>query len=299
MNGPTVRPLTVEDTDALLEMIHDSPVSNLFPLEHYERIGLPRPSFLTKMHSASPFVGVFEDTPDEEFPVLRGCVWFGVNIVPLHLEPRHVPRVADYILRTRKRPASVFGPAEFVMPLWELLRGTFPTPFDVRPHQPLLVQTDLEGSPRIAERASAPGLSRVRWADEEDVEALLPASVSMFTEEVGYSPLSRDPEGYLRRVRETVRSGRTVLATDHGGDVIFKTDLGLATQGMCQLQGVWLAPRLRGQGLSESFLAQACELIRPRFPTISLYVNDYNSPARSLYKAVGFEEIGAFSTVLL
>ncbi|WP_085528609.1 GNAT family N-acetyltransferase [Kocuria massiliensis] len=297
VTGPTVRPLTVEDSDALLTMIHDRPVANLFPLEHYERIGLPRPSFLTKMHSASPFLGVFEPTGQDQIPTLRGCVWFGVNIVPLHLETKHFSRVANYILRSRKNTASLFGPAEYVMPLWEWLRGGFPTPFDVRPNQPLMVLGP--NSRRESVEESAVELPEVRWGLESDLEALLPASVAMFTEEVGYSPLGRDPEGYTQRVRDTVRAGRSVLARDETGRVVFKADLGLAADGMCQLQGVWLAPDLRGQGFSEPFLIRACELIRPRFPTISLYVNDYNAPARALYKAVGFEEVGSFATILL
>ncbi|WP_129662097.1 GNAT family N-acetyltransferase [Rothia uropygialis] len=302
ISGPTVRPLTVDDTESLLGLINQSPVANLFPLEHYERIGLPRPSFLTRMHSASPFLGVFEPSEEmgrTELSELTGAVWFGANLVPIRLERHHFSRVADYILRTHKKPASLFGPAEFVMPLWELIRGGLPRPFDIRPQQPLMSLVDHETARRVAHRETTTGLSPVRWAVPSDLEELLPASVSMFTEEVGYSPMEHNPEGYSQRVLETVRSGRTVVATDTRGKVIFKTDLGLAAQDMCQLQGVWLAPRLRGQGLSESFMAQACELIAPRFPRISLYVNDYNGPARALYRAVGFQQVGTFSTILM
>jgi predicted GNAT family acetyltransferase len=33
-------------------------------------------------------------------------------------------------------------------------------------------------------------------------------------------------------------------------------------------------------------------------PVASLYVNDYNTPARRTYRRVGFEEVGAFTSVL-
>lgn len=33
-------------------------------------------------------------------------------------------------------------------------------------------------------------------------------------------------------------------------------------------------------------------------PVVSLYVNDYNTPARRAYSRVGFQESGAFMSVL-
>lgn len=33
-------------------------------------------------------------------------------------------------------------------------------------------------------------------------------------------------------------------------------------------------------------------------PVVSLYVNDYNTPARKAYSRVGFRETGAFMSVL-
>lgn len=33
-------------------------------------------------------------------------------------------------------------------------------------------------------------------------------------------------------------------------------------------------------------------------PIVSLYVNDYNTPARKSYSRIGFREVGAFMSVL-
>jgi predicted GNAT family acetyltransferase len=33
-------------------------------------------------------------------------------------------------------------------------------------------------------------------------------------------------------------------------------------------------------------------------PVVSLYVNDYNAPARAAYRKVGFAEVGTFMSVL-
>jgi uncharacterized protein len=63
---------------------------------------------------------------------------------------------------------------------------------------------------------------------------------------------------------------------------------------------VWLAPRLRGQGLAVSAMAAVVEQVMDaRAPWVTLYVNDFNTSARATYAHVGFEDVGSFTTVLL
>ena len=52
------------------------------------------------------------------------------------------------------------------------------------------------------------------------------------------------------------------------------------------MQGVWLEPELRGKGLSAPAMAAVVQLARTVVPTVSLYVNDYNLPARATYARV-------------
>ncbi|MDT4993306.1 MAG: uncharacterized protein QOH97_3198, partial [Actinoplanes sp.] len=40
------------------------------------------------------------------------------------------------------------------------------------------------------------------------------------------------------------------------------------------------------------------DALRRVAPTVSLYVNDYNTPARRVYSRCGFQSAGAFATVL-
>lgn len=237
---------------------------------------------------------------------LVGAFWLGSNLVPLVVPEQFRAAVAASITRSHRSLASIFGYADDVLPLWELIAGKLPLPLSVRENQPLMVlpdSADLEAVGRASlyrEGLQAPQLSEdgARWARTSDRRSLLKASVAMFTEEVGYDPLSRDPAGYTRRVDEFVRTGRTVVATNTEGVVVFKADLGLAFGEHCQIQGVWLHPAYRGRGLSTPLLAQAFELIKPRFPQISLYVNDFNTRARKLYESIGMEQIGTFATVV-
>ena len=85
----------------------------------------------------------------------------------------------------------------------------------------------------------------------------------------------------------------------HDGEVEFKAEIGSVSPMVCQVQGVWVARDLRGQGLSIPGMAAVVELARATFtPTVSLYVNDFNTPARKSYISVGFEQVGTFATVL-
>jgi predicted GNAT family acetyltransferase len=82
--------------------------------------------------------------------------------------------------------------------------------------------------------------------------------------------------------------------------VVFKTDIGSLALGCAQLQGVWVAPRLRGRGLAVPMLASVVEQVMVgSAPLVTLYVNDYNTAARATYEHIGFREVGDFSTVLL
>jgi predicted GNAT family acetyltransferase len=44
-------------------------------------------------------------------------------------------------------------------------------------------------------------------------------------------------------------------------------------------------------------MAGAVRLARTVAPVVSLYVNDFNLPARATYARVGFRDVGEFATV--
>ncbi len=88
----------------------------------------------------------------------------------------------------------------------------------------------------------------VRLVRPGEVGILLPASVAMFTEEVGVSPIGADGgAAYRARVSELVAGGRS-LARIEDGKVVFKAEIGAVTSQACQVQGVWVPPELRGRG---------------------------------------------------
>ena len=71
-----------------------------------------------------------------------------------------------------------------------------------------------------------------------------------------------------------------------------------ATPDAAQIQGVWVPPHRRGEGLAVGGMAAVVSLVRDRIsPAVSLYVNEWNAPAAA-YESVGFRETARFATVM-
>jgi hypothetical protein len=174
--------------------------------------------------------------------------------------------------------------------MWDILARSWGPARETRLCQPLMATTT---PPAVVPDAA---VRRVRL---DEIDVLLPASVAMFTEEVGVSPIAGDGGAmYRSRVRELVAAGRSFARID-SGRIVFKAEVGAVTNSACQVQGVWVDPSARGQGLSVSGMAAvvaAC--LRDVAPAVSLYVNDFNAPARRSYEKVGFREVGTFASIL-
>jgi uncharacterized protein len=221
---------------------------------------------------------------------LVAMCYSGANLVPVAASPEAVRAFAGLATRRGRRCSSMLGPADAVLALWDLLQPSWGSAREVRPHQPLLA---------IADRPAVPADPLVRRVLPHEIDTVLPACIAMFTEEVGVSPVGKDGGAYYRaRVAEMVCSGRA-FARFENGEVVFKTEIGAATPQACQVQGVWVRPNRRGEGLCAPGIAAVVQRAqRDIAPVVTLYVNDYNVPARSAYRRVGFREIGEFATVL-
>jgi hypothetical protein len=217
----------------------------------------------------------------------------GANLIPFAapgVERVAAAAFADRARRAGRRCSTIVGPAASVEPLWELLAPQWGPARDHRPNQPLMA---IDGPPGV------PAEPRVRTVRPDELEVLMPAAVAMFTEEVGVSPLRVDGgAGYRARVAELVRAGQS-LAWIEKGEVLFKAEIGAVSRAVCQVQGVWVAPAYRGRGIGTAGTAAVVEYARAAIaPVVSLYVNDFNAPARAAYRRVGFREVGRYASVL-
>jgi GNAT superfamily N-acetyltransferase len=276
--GISIRTLGGSDTSALRRLAQQDPVANVFILAHLRAAGTAAPT-----SGGAAVIGVFNDG------ILVGACWTGANLVPVQLDPAFAGLVAAAANASGRRYASAFGPAEPVLALHAELEGLGHTAHEVRAEQPLMT---LSGPPSVEPNRE---LALGRLAD---FDRILPACAAMFEEEVGYSPFLGGREFYSRRVEGLIRQGHSLVHLNPAGEVVFKAELGAVTSDVTQIQGVWMNPLYRGQGLSSGYMAAVVEQARKIAPVTSLYVNGFNSRARASYQRVGFREVGTFATVL-
>jgi uncharacterized protein len=221
---------------------------------------------------------------------LEALCWSGAHVTPVLAEPPAVAAFADLLAGQPRSCSSIIGDAGAVLDLWQRLQPAWGRARQVRRNQPLLLA---EAPPVVAADPD------VRLARPDEVEIVWPAAVRMYTEEVGISPLSEDGgRAHRTRVANLLRTRRSYVRVVDG-EVIFKADLAAITRHTAQIQGVWVAPAWRQRGVGTTGMATVVrEVLRRVAPSVTLYVNDFNAPARRVYQRCGFRQVGAFATVL-
>jgi predicted GNAT family acetyltransferase len=223
---------------------------------------------------------------------LQSICWVSANLVPVGCDEPALAAFATKLRRGRHQCSSLFGPAEMVLPMWEALQPTWGEPRAVRAPQPVLAAAG-------PVPWGVPFDPKVRRARFDEVDLVMPAAAAMFTEEIGYPPYRGSGQLYRQGVASLIRQGHTFVRVEDG-EVVFKADVGAVALGVAQVQGVWVAPGWRGQGLAVPAMAAVVQKVRAEIaPVVTLYVNHFNAPARATYARVGFSDIGSFATVLL
>jgi predicted GNAT family acetyltransferase len=278
LRSSPVRVLDDRDVPAALELLRHDQIANVFVQSRVEVGGLDPWRLGAEM---------WGHVVDGD---LRALCYSGANLVPVGADEEAVVAFADRARRQGRRCSSIVGPEVMVAPMWRALEPTWGGARDVRPSQPLMA---IDAVPLAAPDPL------VRRVSPAELDILMPASIAMFTEEVGVSPVASDGGTlYRARVTELVQSGRS-FARIEDGRVVFKAEVGAATKAACQIQGVWVEPSRRGEGLSVAGMAAVvAECRRSIAPVVSLYVNDFNEPARRAYEHVGFNTVGTFMSVL-
>ena len=264
------------------------------------------PDFL-RLAAREPVVNAFADyrarTTNLEPRWLGGEVWgrytdgvltsachVGANLVPVQCSAEDA-RVFAERAQTRGRTVStIVGPQPAVRAFWETVSASWGRPREIRWDQPHL---EIGSDPAVAPDPE------VRRTTMDDLEEVYPACVSMYTEEVGVSPeLGGGGALYRTRVSQLISRGWS-FARFEDGRLVFKAEVACATPYAAQVQGVWVPPDRRGEGLAAAGMAAVVDLVRRDVaPVVSLYVNDYNRAARRAYERAGFRQSATFATIM-
>jgi uncharacterized protein len=214
----------------------------------------------------------------------------GANLVPVECAPDDARAFAERALTRPRSVITIVGLQDQVWPLWDALSDRWGPARETRWDQPHMALTQApKVEPDLAVRRSTP----------DDFAALYPACVAMYTEEVGVDP---EADGgatiYRSRVRQLIGLGWS-FARIEDERVVFKAEVAHATPQAAQIQGVWVAPDRRGEGLAARGVAAVADVCRREIaPVVSLYANIWNEPALRAYARVGFEQTGTFATIM-
>jgi len=273
-----VRPLGTPDLDAFLALAGRDPVVNVF-VDHRARTTNLEPRWL-----GGEMWGRFDGGD------LVAACHVGANLVPVEATADDARAFAERAMTRSRSVSTIVGPHEAVEVFWNTVATSWDRPRELRWRQPHL---EISHPPLVEAHPD------VRRTTRADLDALYPACVAMYTEEVGVSPeLGGGAELYRARVQQLISRGWS-FAQFEGDRLVFKAEVACASPFAAQIQGVFVPPDRRGEGLAISGMAGVVELVRREIaPTVSLYVNEWNTPARCAYERVGFRETTRFSTVM-
>jgi predicted GNAT family acetyltransferase len=193
-----------------------------------------------------------------------------------------VSLIADRILSRMLPVRAIISPSHLVEQLWNELRSRIDPPTVMRLNQPVYA---------LRRRLDYPDLTVARYSSMRDLEQLVPACAAMHKEEVGIDPMERDAAGYRERIRELIEKKRSVVRTVDGR-LVSKCEYSAVTADAVQLMGVWTHPAQRRHGYSRELLREVCGHLSRKSKTVTLFVNDFNTPAVALYESLGFQRIG-------
>ncbi len=138
----------------------------------------------------------------------------------------------------------------------------------------------------------------LRRATLRDLEMLLPIHAALACEESGVNPMERDPSGFRLRSARRIEQGRVWVLMENGR-LIFKAEVVSDTPEVVYLEGIYVAPEDRGQGIGRRCLSQLTRNLLARTKLVSLLVNEENEGASQFYLKSGFKLRAHYDTIYL
>lgn len=138
----------------------------------------------------------------------------------------------------------------------------------------------------------------LRLATLDDLDLIVPAHAQSAFDESGVDPNQVDPAGFRQRCSRRIELGQTWVWIE-GGRLIFKAEVITDTSAVAYLEGVWVDPQDRGQGIGSNCMSQLGRDLLTRSSSVCLLVNENSEGARACYKRAGYKLIGYYDTIFL
>jgi predicted GNAT family acetyltransferase len=273
-----LRVLGPADLDQVTGLLSRDPVVNVVT-DYRARMTQLHPRWLN-----GEVWGYFEDDR------LTSLCHSAANLIPAMADRPALEMFAERAAGQGRRCSTLLGPSDQVEVMWGRLGQLWSPARSIRPDQPHL---EISGPPLVDPDPF------VMVSRPAEVDTLYPACVAMYTEEVGVSPEEHGGASlYRARVAQLVGRGWS-FARIEDGRVVFKAEIAAASPHACQVQGVYVDPDRRGEGLGTAGMAAVVDLaMRHVAPVVSLYVNAHNVAARRVYERVGFRQTATFTTIM-
>jgi hypothetical protein len=138
----------------------------------------------------------------------------------------------------------------------------------------------------------------LRLATAADLELIAPVHAALAYAESQIDPLVMDRDGFLARSLRRIEQGRVWVVIKEN-KLLFKADIQSESQQIAYLEGLYVAPEMRGKGFALSCLSELTRNLLSKVHVVCLLANETNAEAHSLYRRAGFNLSSTYDTIFL
>lgn len=138
----------------------------------------------------------------------------------------------------------------------------------------------------------------IRTAQADELEAVAEAHAEVAFIESGVDPLVADRAGFLKRTLRRIEKNRVFVVFENDR-LIFKADIVAETDDTIYLEGIYVAPEFRGQGIGSSCLAKLSLELLNRVSNICLLSNVFMKNAHRSFIKAGYKNTDSCQTVFV
>jgi ribosomal protein S18 acetylase RimI-like enzyme len=140
---------------------------------------------------------------------------------------------------------------------------------------------------RRHKRADEGQLLDLRLAKADELDIVANAHADMMIEQTGVDPHKTDASGFRERCARRIKQRRVWVWTT-GDQLIFKADVISDLTEVVYLEGVFVNPVKRGNGIGTRCVQQLTNMLLRRAKSVCLLVKEHDTVAKSCYQKAGY-----------